>query len=72
MSTDAEIRVKGMQALIAALGLVDSARFVSLALREPFDYTKWRQEQFADETLDTLFEKIQESEKKRELAEPTS
>lgn len=60
-----------MQALIDSLGLVDSARFVSLALREPFDYTKWRQEHFADETLDTLFEKIRESEKKREL-EPIS
>ena len=72
MSSDTEIRVKGMQALIKALGPVDSARFVSLALREPFDYTKWRQEHFADETLDSLFEKVRKSQRKREKKESVS
>lgn len=72
MNTDTEIRVKGMQALIEALGPVDSARFVSLALREPFDYAKWRQEHFANETLDSLFEKIRKSEKERKSGESIS
>ena len=69
MGTDSEIRVKGMQALIDALGPVDSARFVSLALREPLDYTKWRQENFVDETLDSLLEKIRRFEKKSQSEE---
>ena len=32
----------GMQALISRLGNVDAEKFISLVLREPFDYTKWR------------------------------
>jgi len=40
--TDDELKVEGVQALIAALGAVQAARFVSLLTRQPFDYTKWR------------------------------
>ncbi len=58
-----------MKALIEALGPVDSTRFVALALRKPFDYQKWRTEEFADETLDSLLLKIRESEKDRESSE---
>lgn len=61
-----------MKALIDALGPVDSARFVSLALREPFDYGKWRIEEFANETLDSLMEKIRVYEKTREAGESIS
>ncbi|GBR76543.1 hypothetical protein NO2_1076 [Candidatus Termititenax persephonae] len=32
----------GMSALIEKLGNVDAEKFISLVLREPFDYTKWR------------------------------
>jgi hypothetical protein len=69
MRSDTDIRVKGMRALIDALGPVDSARFVSLALREPFDYVKWRNEEFADESLESLIEKIRIFEKDREAKE---
>jgi len=34
----------GMQALISRLGNVDAEKFISLMLREPFDYTKWRKD----------------------------
>lgn len=43
MITDTEIRLKGLRALTASLGDVEAERFISLILREPFDYTKWRQ-----------------------------
>jgi hypothetical protein len=72
MSNDTEIRVKGMKALIEALGPVDSTRFVSLALREPFDYQKWRIEEFENESLDPLLTKIRHFEKKRQTNEPIS
>lgn len=61
-----------MRALIDALGPVDSARFVSLALREPFDYSKWRKEEFANESLESLMEKIKVFEKTRKAIEPIS
>ncbi len=72
MSTDTEIRIRGMRALIEALGPVDSTRFVSLALREPFDYQKWRTEEFENESLDSLLDKIRHFEKVREKTEAIS
>lgn len=61
-----------MRALIEALGPVDSARFVSLALREPFDYSKWRKEEFANETIESLVEKIRVFEKTRKVTDHIS
>lgn len=46
MISDKEIRSKGMEALIGALGQVEAARFIALILREPSDYTKWRHNLF--------------------------
>ena len=48
MSTDTELRVKGLRALSDE---VDAERFVTLLLREPFDYTKWRRDLWADKTV---------------------
>ena len=42
MNTEAEIRIKGMQALIGALGLVDAERFMAATSRDCFNYTEWR------------------------------
>jgi hypothetical protein len=33
----------GMKILIEQLGNIEAERFVSILLREPFDYTEWRQ-----------------------------
>ncbi|HUT34367.1 MAG TPA: hypothetical protein VNE39_12850 [Planctomycetota bacterium] len=54
MSTDTEIRVKGLKALSDALGPVEAERFVSLLLREPFDYTKWRRDLWADKSVEEI------------------
>jgi hypothetical protein len=32
----------GMRILIEQLGNIEAERFVSILLREPFDYTEWR------------------------------
>ena len=32
----------GMKILIERLGNIEAERFVSVLLREPFDYTEWR------------------------------
>ena len=43
MSTDTEIKIKGMRVLAENLGEVEAERFIALIQREPFDYTQWRQ-----------------------------
>jgi len=42
MRTDSVVKTEGMQILLDRLGKVDAERFVSLIIREPFDYTEWR------------------------------
>ncbi len=51
MMTDTEIRVKGVAALESSLGSVEAERFIALILREPFDYTAWRQELVEDRSI---------------------
>ena len=43
MRTDTEIRIHGLRVLVDVLGIVEAEKFISLILREPFDYTKWQQ-----------------------------
>ena len=43
MRTDSIIRTEGMNILFEKLGKVDAERFISLIIREPFDYTTWRE-----------------------------
>lgn len=50
MKTDAIVKREGIKALISQLGYVDAERFIVLMSKEPFDYTKWR-EQYLDEGL---------------------
>lgn len=54
MKTDTDIRSDGMRALIQNLGSVEAERFITLINREHFDYTEWRKNQWADETVASL------------------
>ncbi len=54
MMTDTEIRVKGVETLTKVLGMVEAERFIALMIREPFDYTKWRQDLFEDSTIEGI------------------
>ncbi len=51
MMTDSQIMIKGMDALINSIGIVESEKFVSLILRESGDYTEWRKDLFKGKTL---------------------
>ena len=42
MTTDTEVKIKGVRALTESLGRVGAERFIALIQREPFDYTKWQ------------------------------
>ena len=55
--TDTVLRLEGMNVLIDNLGAVDAERFISLMSREPFDYTRWRQDNLEDEDVRTLSRK---------------
>jgi hypothetical protein len=54
MTTDTEIRIGGIQTLIAALGELDAERFITLLLREPFDYTKWQRNLWSDKSIEEI------------------
>ncbi len=54
MITDTELRLRGITVLADALGSVEAERFVALIQREPFDYTKWRQDQWNDFSIDEI------------------
>ena len=51
MITDTEIKVKGLRVLIESLGELEAERFISLMMREPFDYTKWQRSLLTDKTV---------------------
>jgi len=39
-----EILNNGMQCLTEKLGIVEAERFISVVIREQFDYTKWQRD----------------------------
>jgi hypothetical protein len=42
--TETVLMKTGMKVLIEQLGNIEAERFVSILLREPFDYTEWRKD----------------------------
>ncbi len=54
MRTDTEVRIHGLRALVDALGTVEAERFITLILREPFDYTSWQRQLWVAKSVDEL------------------
>ena len=52
--TDNEIKSQGIEALISSLGEVQAERFISLILKEPFDYTKWQKKLWPNKTIEEI------------------
>ena len=67
MSTDTELRVRGIEALIQALGSVDAERFISIILKEPFDYTKWQKNFWTDLSVRELSREAMQGYEKKEI-----
>ena len=42
MKSDTVLKSEGMNILIKSLGKVDAERFITLLIKEIFDYTKWQ------------------------------
>ena len=48
---------RGIRCLNNELGILDAERFVALIIREPFDYTEWRQKNlFVDMSIDEIID----------------
>jgi hypothetical protein len=62
--TDNEIKLQGIEALITSLGEVKAERFISLILREPFDYTKWQEKLWIDKSIEEISSMAMENRKK--------
>ncbi|WP_295437973.1 hypothetical protein [uncultured Thiodictyon sp.] len=54
MTTETELRLQGMSALISAMGLIEAERFVAAINREKFDYTQWRKQGLPDLSIDEI------------------
>ena len=48
MRNTATVMEEGITVLIKNLGILDTELFISTLLKEPFDYTEWRKEHYAD------------------------
>ena len=47
--TDTLLKAEAMDILVKNLGVVNTERFVTLILREPFDYTVWRRDNLSED-----------------------
>ena len=59
-----ELTAKCMDILVDQVGPVEAERFVYVLNRENFDYTEWQRSLFEDETVDSLFDKIDAFQKR--------
>jgi hypothetical protein len=70
MLTDSEIRKKGLKVLVENLGDVDAEKFISLIIKEPFDYTLWQSALWEGETVETISEKAMDYRAKKQVKGP--
>ena len=57
MLTDTEIKKKGLKILIENLGNLETEKFISLIIKEPFDYTQWQSTLWNDQPVKKVSEK---------------
>jgi len=53
--TDTVLGLEAIKCLIERFGVVRTERFISLLIKEPFDYTKWQTDLYSDMSVDELF-----------------
>jgi len=53
--TDTVLSRNAVKCLVENFGIVQTERFISLIIKEPFDYTKWQKDLFNDMTTEELF-----------------
>lgn len=63
MLTDIEIRKKGLRVLVDALGNVNAEKFISLIIKEPFDYTEWQSALWIDNSVEQISDRAMQYRK---------
>ena len=58
-----EIMNRGMKCLTEHLGVVEAEHFISVIIREKFDYTKWQREYFDAKTPEEISKEASQFEK---------
>ena len=61
--TDDALCAKGLAVLETHLGPVQALRFLALISRQPFDYQRWRRQQFGKMSLDEILTQAQTTPK---------
>ena len=51
-----EVMNRGMECLVENLGIIEAEHFISVIIREKFDYTKWQREHFDKIPAEQLYE----------------
>jgi len=67
MRSTAVILNDGMNCLLEKLGILETEIFISHILREPFDYTTWQKEHYANISVQELNRKAVEYAKTLDL-----
>lgn len=60
-----EVREKGWQALVSALGYAGATKFILLSEKGRGDYTKERRTIFKDATIESILQEIKEEDEKQ-------
>lgn len=67
MRSDMLIKSDGMRVLAENLGIVEAERFITLILREPFDYTEWQRNLYGNMDVNELYARIINFEKTNDI-----
>ena len=51
-----DVMDRGLNCLLEQLGVIETERFISVIIREKFDYTKWRKMYFGDASVEEINE----------------
>ena len=54
MTNTTEIMERGMSCLLEHLGTMDTELFISVVMRERFNYTEWRKTFFGETTIEDI------------------
>jgi hypothetical protein len=65
LKSDTVILSEGMNALKDKLGILDSEKFISIILKERFDYTEWQRTLWAEKSLKEIHEEAKKFYNKR-------
>ena len=63
MESMTAIMNKGMKCLTEQMGIIEAEQFISIIIREKFDYTKWQRDYFDKKSPEEISKEASEYEK---------